>query len=144
MKSDKSVFDRSDVKSTKLTSSNSAQQTPTAHAVQTAQKGLSHLIRRVCSHAHTGRGVVVCEAFRDEGVAPTGECLLFVGAPPSGRWVVVCEAYRGGGAAPTGECPACCGRWVVVCEAYRGGGAAPTKIRSCEFNELNELNSQMN
>ena len=47
-------------------------------------------------------GVVVCEADRDEGVAPTGECLLpFVGAPPSGRWVVVCEADRDEGGGPT-------------------------------------------
>ena len=30
----------------------------------------------------------------------------FVGAPPSGRWVVVCEAYRDEGVAPTGEVPA--------------------------------------
>ncbi|PUE19424.1 hypothetical protein B9Z48_06400 [Limnohabitans sp. WS1] len=29
---------------------------------------------------------VVCEAFRDGGVAPTGGLLHFVGAPPSGRW----------------------------------------------------------
>ena len=60
----------------------------------------------------SGRFLVVCEDFRDEGVAPTRECpykrmpvfvgiLLLVGAPPSGRWVVVCEAYRDGGVAPT-------------------------------------------
>ena len=29
--------------------------------------------------------------------------LAFVGAPPSGRLVVVCEAYRDGGVAPTGR-----------------------------------------
>jgi len=49
------------------------------------------------------RWVVVCKAFRDEGVAPTGEeAPHFVGAPPSERWVVVCAAYRDGGVAPTG------------------------------------------
>jgi hypothetical protein len=30
-----------------------------------------------------------------------GMALHFVGAPPSGRWVVVCEAFRDGGVAPT-------------------------------------------
>jgi hypothetical protein len=29
----------------------------------------------------------------------------FVGAPPSGRWVVVCKAYRDEGVAPTGSTP---------------------------------------
>jgi hypothetical protein len=53
--------------------------------------------------------VVVCEGYRDEGVAPTGECLHFVGAPPSGRWVVVCEGYRDEGVAPTGKLLAFCG-----------------------------------
>ena len=49
-----------------------------------------------------GRLFVVCGAYRDEGVAPTGDrALHFVGAPPSGRWVVVCEAYRDEGVAPT-------------------------------------------
>jgi hypothetical protein len=48
------------------------------------------------------RCVVLCEAFRDGGVAPTrGSVLPFVGAPPSGRWVVVCEAFRDEGVAPT-------------------------------------------
>jgi hypothetical protein len=56
--------------------------------------------------------VVVCEAYRDEGVAPTGDaCILClqgiplhcVGAPPSGRWVVVCKGHRDGGVAPTGD-----------------------------------------
>ncbi len=48
---------------------------------------------------HSGRWVVVCEVFRDGGVAPTtgtvspsGMAIHFVGAPPSGRWVVVCKA----------------------------------------------------
>ncbi len=67
-------------------------------------------------------GVVVCEAYRDEGVAPTNtQSFAFVGAPPSGRWVVVCEAFRDEGVAPTntqsfvfvGAPPS--GRWVVVC-----------------------------
>ncbi len=31
--------------------------------------------------------------------------LHFVGAPPSGRWVVVCEGYRDEGVAPTGAKP---------------------------------------
>ncbi|PUE13814.1 hypothetical protein B9Z48_14295 [Limnohabitans sp. WS1] len=31
---------------------------------------------------------------------------IFVGAPPSGRFLVVCEAYRDGGVAPTGKIPA--------------------------------------
>ncbi|MEN9623688.1 MAG: hypothetical protein RJB17_483, partial [Pseudomonadota bacterium] len=44
----------------------------------------------------SGRWVVVCEAFRDEGVAPTGDIAPhFVGAPPPGRWVVVCEGDQG-------------------------------------------------
>ncbi len=52
-----------------------------------------------------GRWVVVCEAFRDEGVAPTGDnAPHFVGAPPPGRFLVVCEAFRDEGVAPTGEC----------------------------------------
>ena len=46
-------------------------------------------------------GVVVCEADRDEGVAPTRGMFAFVGAPPSGRWVVVCEADRDEGGGPT-------------------------------------------
>ena len=54
----------------------------------------------------SGRLGVVCEADRDGGVAPTGGCLHFVGAPPSGRWVVVCEAFRDEGVAPTREGPA--------------------------------------
>ncbi|PUE13498.1 hypothetical protein B9Z48_15015 [Limnohabitans sp. WS1] len=29
----------------------------------------------------------------------------FVGAPPPGRWVVVCEAFRDEGVAPTGDFP---------------------------------------
>jgi hypothetical protein len=63
-----------------------------------------------------GRWGVVCEACRDEGVAPTGEALPlqgialpFVEAPPSGRWGVVCEAYRDEGVAPTGDGPSFCG-----------------------------------
>ncbi len=56
-----------------------------------------------------GRWVVVCEAFRDEGVAPTwGNAPHFVGAPPPGRWVVVCEGYRDEGVAPTWVDPAFC------------------------------------
>jgi len=48
--------------------------------------------------------VVVCEGYRDEGVAPTGgKGLHIVGAHPCGRWVVVCEGYRDGGVAPTGD-----------------------------------------
>ncbi len=79
-----------------------------------------------------GRWVLVCKAFRDEGVAPTGKCLLFVGAPPPGRCVVVCEAFRDEGVAPTGECLPFVGappsvRWVVVCEALRDVGVAPTR-----------------
>ncbi len=31
--------------------------------------------------------------------------LDFVGAPPSGRFLVVCEAFRDGGVAPTGTLP---------------------------------------
>ncbi|PUE14255.1 hypothetical protein B9Z48_13755 [Limnohabitans sp. WS1] len=31
------------------------------------------------------------------------EQLAFVGAPPPGRWLVVCKAYRDEGVAPTGE-----------------------------------------
>jgi hypothetical protein len=51
-----------------------------------------------------GRWAVVCEGYRDEGVAPTGDnAPHVVGAPPSGRWVVVCEAYRDEGVAPTGD-----------------------------------------
>ena len=34
-----------------------------------------------------------------------GAIIAFVGAPPSGRWVVVCEAFRGEGAAPTKKLP---------------------------------------
>ncbi len=38
-----------------------------------------------------------------------GDAPRFVGAPPSGRFLVVCEGYRDGGVAPTGGCPAFCG-----------------------------------
>ncbi|PUE19390.1 hypothetical protein B9Z48_06190 [Limnohabitans sp. WS1] len=80
----------------------------------------------------SGRWVVGCEAFRDEGVAPTGGCLAFCGSPALGGMGVVCEAFRDEGVAPTrgdawhfvGALPS--GRWVVGCEAFRGGGVAPT------------------
>ncbi len=85
-----------------------------------------------------GRWWVVCEAFCDEGVAPTkkagckhrwagskkgaatparkgpviaqAQC-SFVGAPPPGRWAVVCEAFRDGGVAPTKKA-GCKHRWA--------------------------------
>ena len=42
------------------------------------------------------------------GAPPRGDG-VFVGAPPSGRWGVVCEGYRDEGVAPTGGLPAFCG-----------------------------------
>ncbi len=46
-------------------------------------------------------GVVVCEAYRDEGVAPTRGMSAFCGRPaPGAMGVVVCEAYRDEGVAP--------------------------------------------
>ncbi len=51
--------------------------------------------------------VIATRASLLQGIARnTGECLNFVGAPPSGRWVVVCDGYRDEGVAPTGEVPA--------------------------------------
>ena len=37
--------------------------------------------------------------------APGAMHFPFVGAPPPGRWVVVCEAFRDEGVAPTGDFP---------------------------------------
>ena len=46
-------------------------------------------------------GVVVCEAYRDEGVAPTRGMSEFCGSPaPGAMGVVVCEAYRDAGVDP--------------------------------------------